>query len=147
MMSKSSVPPIAATLERRAEERNRRDVHRDIAIHRPGRRGASWIGLVLMGAVLSWGASNEGAHAQVASPAPQSTVDPSRQLAPGTKVPNTDIARKSGTLSDKLDAQNGVIHPRRNVDPGMRQPAPRTGAMTVIRPPGSPGAPTRVQPK
>jgi len=52
----------------------------------------------------------------------------------------------SKTLSDKLDQGGGVICPP-NVNPGMKAPAPETGKMPVIPPPGSPGGDPNVQPK
>lgn len=62
-------------------------------------------------------------------------------------VPNTDVGNGSGSLSDKLNATNGVIHPEGTVDPGMQKPAPATGTMPIIPPPGSPGGEPGVQPK
>ena len=47
-------------------------------------------------------------------------------------APDTDIAKKNGTLSDKLNATSGVIHPDSQVDPGMQKRAPATGTMPVI---------------
>lgn len=73
-----------------------------------------------------------------------------QSAAPGTAVPDTDVSRKTGTLSEKLSDTNGVIHPQGSVDPGMQKEAPATGTMPVIPPPGSPGSPggaTGVQPK
>jgi hypothetical protein len=52
----------------------------------------------------------------------------------------------SKTLSEKLDQGAGVICPP-DVDPGMKAPAPETGKMPVIPPPGSPGGNPQVQPK
>ena len=52
----------------------------------------------------------------------------------------------SKTLSEKLDQSGGVICPP-DVDPGMKAPAPETGKMPVIPPPGSPGGNPQVQPK
>jgi hypothetical protein len=52
----------------------------------------------------------------------------------------------SKSLSDKLDRGGGVICPP-DVDPGMKTPAPETGKMPVIPPPGSPGGDPKVQPK
>lgn len=52
----------------------------------------------------------------------------------------------SKTLSEKLDQSGGVICPP-DVDPGMNAPAPETGKMPVIPPPGSPGGNPQVQPK
>jgi hypothetical protein len=62
-------------------------------------------------------------------------------------APDTDIARKKGDLSDKLNSTNGVIHPEGTVDPGVLKPAPDKGAMPIIPPPGSPGGNPDVQPK
>jgi hypothetical protein len=52
----------------------------------------------------------------------------------------------SKTLSEKLDQGGGVICPP-NVDPKIKAPAPDTGKMPVIPPPGSPGGGPKVQPK
>jgi hypothetical protein len=52
----------------------------------------------------------------------------------------------SKSLSDKLDQGAGVICPP-DVDPGMKTPAPETGKMPVIQPPGTPGGDPKVQPK
>ncbi len=62
-------------------------------------------------------------------------------------IPHTDMEKKKGDLSDKLNSTNGVIHPDKNVDPGIRRPAPATGATPVIPPPGSPGGAQNVEPK
>jgi hypothetical protein len=57
-------------------------------------------------------------------------------------------ANSSGqNLSDKLSQSNGVICPPTNVDPNIKAPAPDTGKMPVIPPPGSPGGNPNVQPK
>lgn len=61
--------------------------------------------------------------------------------------PATDVGAGQGTLSDKLSDTGGVIHPRDGVDPKMQKPAPSTGTTPVIRPPGSAGSGTDVQPK
>jgi hypothetical protein len=60
---------------------------------------------------------------------------------------NTDLSKKNGDLSDKLNKSNGVIHPDDAVDPKMQRPAPATGEMPVIPPPGAPGGAPGVQPK
>ena len=62
-------------------------------------------------------------------------------------APNTDLSKKSGDLSDKLNSTNGVIRPESNIDPGMRKPAPVEGSTPIILPPGSPGGPQGVEPK
>lgn len=67
--------------------------------------------------------------------------------APHAPAPPTDISKKPGNLSDKLNRNNGVIHPEGDIDPAMRKPAPPTGATPVIPPPGAPGGDTTIQPK
>lgn len=56
--------------------------------------------------------------------------------APGPTVPGP---RPGETLSDQLQRSDGVIPPPQNLDPDMHKPAPDTGTMPVIPPPGSPG--------
>ncbi len=51
-------------------------------------------------------------------------------------APKTDLQNKKGDLSEKLDQSKGVIHPQKEVDPGMEKKAPRVGDMPVIKPPG-----------
>jgi len=71
-----------------------------------------------------------------------------------TSAQAPDVAQKpcaepgdsSRTLSDKLNEGGGVICPP-NVDPSIKAPAPETGKMPVIPPPGSPGGDPKVQPK
>ncbi len=62
-------------------------------------------------------------------------------------APKTDLQNKKGDLSDKLDQSRGVIHPQKDVDPGMEKKAPAVGDMPVIKPPGAPGSGTNAQPK
>jgi hypothetical protein len=62
-------------------------------------------------------------------------------------VPDTDLSRKNGDLSDKLNSTNGVITPEGDIDPAMRKPAPAEGATPVIPPPGGPGGRQGVEPK
>ena len=74
-------------------------------------------------------------------------------LASGTIVsaqapdsrPCTPQERSNKTLSQELST-NGVICPP-DIDPGMKAPAPNTGKMPVIPPPGTPGGDPNVQPK
>jgi hypothetical protein len=68
------------------------------------------------------------------------------QAPSGAQQPCSQPNDPSKTLSDKLDQGGGVICPP-NVDPGMKTPAPETGKMPVIPPPGSPGGDPKVQPK
>jgi hypothetical protein len=60
--------------------------------------------------------------------------------------PCASSSGSSGDLSNKLSRSNGVICPP-DVDQGMKAPAPNTGKMPVIPPPGSPGGDQSVQPK
>jgi hypothetical protein len=68
------------------------------------------------------------------------------QTPSGDQKPCAQPGDSSKTLSDKLDQGGGVICPP-NVDPGIKTPAPETGKMPVIPPPGSPGGDPKVQPK
>jgi hypothetical protein len=53
----------------------------------------------------------------------------------------------SKTLSQQLAQSNGVICPPPYIDQGMKKPAPPSGTMPVIPPPGSAGGNPNVQPK
>jgi hypothetical protein len=81
----------------------------------------------------------------------QSTAQPIDKIpektAPNSDPPKTDLSKQGGNLSDKLNATDGVIHPEGAVDPNMQKPAPSTGSMPVIHPPGSPGGAPNVEPK
>lgn len=64
-------------------------------------------------------------------------------------APATDI-QGSGTLSDKLSATSGVIHPKADVDPDIKVAPPSSegsATMPVIPPPGTPGGDQTVKPK
>jgi hypothetical protein len=78
-------------------------------------------------------------------PDPKTTVP--EKVAPPLKDETTGTIKEGGNLSKQLNASDGVIHPPANVDPEMRVPAPNTGTMPVIPPPGSPGGNPRVDPK
>ena len=101
------------------------------------------------------------AHAQ----APASPATPPAQTAPpaasqrtncvpmspdgtGTKAKDgTTVGQSNEALGDKLARSDGTLCPPSNVDPEMRAPAPETGKMPVIPPPGSPGGDPSVRPK
>jgi hypothetical protein len=68
------------------------------------------------------------------------------QASSGSNTPCAKPGDPSTTLSDKLSQGGGVICPP-DVDPGIKAPAPETGKMPVIPPPGSPGGDPNVQPK
>ncbi|HZP75889.1 MAG TPA: hypothetical protein VFB45_07100 [Pseudolabrys sp.] len=90
------------------------------------------------------------AHSAWAQNAQQPNMDAkgcagAEQLKPGEQggPPQTE---GSGNLSDKLARSNGVLCPP-NVDPNITTPAPETGRMPVIPPPGTQGGNPSVQPK
>ena len=60
-------------------------------------------------------------------------------------APKTDLSNQSGSLSEKLKRNNGVIRPEGAVDPKMEKEAPDTGTTPVIPPPG--GSNGGAQPK
>jgi hypothetical protein len=69
------------------------------------------------------------------------------EAAPKSGVPiNPDHGE---SLSDKLDAGEGVIKPKPGVDPGIVKaaPVPDPRSMPVIPPPGTPGGPPGPQAK
>ena len=89
-------------------------------------------------------------QAQTSPPAP----DRAAGCAPTQTTPQGNIAPKDTTtgqaqapLGDKLAQSDGVLCPPPGVDPQMRAPAPETGTMRVIPPPGSPGGDPTVRPK
>jgi hypothetical protein len=67
---------------------------------------------------------------------------------PAPATPQTPNATDgtAANLSETLAQSDGVICPP-NVDPDMKTPAPDTGKMPVIPPPGSPGGNQNIQPK
>lgn len=62
-------------------------------------------------------------------------------------APPSDVSRQGGSLSTKLNATSGVIHPEGGVDPGMQKTAPSTGKMPIVPPPGTAGGQPDVIPK
>lgn len=88
-----------------------------------------------------------GANAQTANPnMPDTRTTVPEKIDP----PQTSVSgNPNQPLSDKLERSEGVIAPRGNIDPGLTKtaPAPDSGAMPVIRPPGEPGGDQSVQPK
>ena len=58
--------------------------------------------------------------------------------APGKPEPTPAAPLSSApseNLSEKLNRSNGVIHPK-EVDPTIEKPAPKTGDLNVVPPPG-----------
>ena len=89
--------------------------------------------------------------AQTAPPSPTRTTNcaPMREAPrPGVVVPEgTTTGQANEPLGDKLARSDGVLCPPAGVDPEMHAPAPDTGNMPVIPPPGSPGGDPSVRPK
>jgi hypothetical protein len=70
---------------------------------------------------------------------------PGEKTPAGAAAPKTDLDNKKGDLSNKLDENNGVVHPQGSVDPGMeKKPPPTAGDTPVIKPPTDD---SNVQPK
>ena len=107
--------------------------------------------LIWSAAFAAWSAA---AVAQAPIRPPQApNMPPSDQVIPEKIEPqgpsSTGTVGSGATLSEKLEASEGVIRPRENVDPGITAPAPvpDPGTTPVIRPPGSPGGNQSVVPK
>ena len=91
---------------------------------------------LVLGAILALGAPVAGLGASSSDQPPSAA-----------QLPRTNLSDQHGSLSDKLDADNGVIRPKGRVDPAMAKSPPATGSMAVIPPPGSPDGQKGVQPK
>jgi hypothetical protein len=105
---------------------------------------------ILIVAVLATGGFT-ATWAQTPSLQQQAPNMPPLDRMPAEKVaPNEPSATGStGTLSDKLEATEGVIRPPTTATPDMTVPAPvpNPGTTPVIPPPGSPGGNQSIQPK
>ena len=91
-----------------------------------------------------------------AETAPPNAERGSQNCVPTQAVPNGGTIAPRGnsttgqapeTLGDRLAKSDGVLCPPTGIDPGMHTPAPNTGSMQVIPPPGSPGGDPTVRPK
>jgi len=69
--------------------------------------------------------------------------------SPGTTTGSgeQDKSQPREDLSDRLARSDGTICPPAAVDPEIHLPAPETGKMPVIPPPGSPGGDQNVRPR
>ena len=99
------------------------------------------------------GAMTAAASAQTPIRPPQApNMPPTDQVVPEKIEPKepsgTGAVGSGGSLSEKLEATDGVIKPR-NIDPEITAPAPvpNPGTTPVIPPPGSPGGDQSVVPK
>lgn len=75
-------------------------------------------------------------------PAPQNTVPEKIEPGPGETRSGESTGSTGGTLSDKLQASDGVITPPAGISPEMtvRPPVADPGTTRVIPPAGTPGS-------
>jgi hypothetical protein len=105
----------------------------------------------MAGAVLFVAAATAAAQINGAPPRDPKACAPNNGghvAPPGAPPPHapSETTGSGENLSDKLARSHGVLCPP-NVDPDIRAPAPNTGKMPVIPPPGGPGGDPDVQPK
>ena len=82
------------------------------------------------------------------SPQPDTKAcNPGERLQQSESGPKAPASTTGENLSDKLARTDGVICPPANAGVDMKVPAPETGKMPVIPPPGSPGGDQSVRPK
>ena len=93
-------------------------------------------------------ATGSAALAQAPVPQQAPNMPAPKETIPEKIAPN-DPSTTGATLSEKLEASDGVIKPPANMDPEITVPAPvpNPGTTPVIPPPGSPGGNTTVGPK
>jgi hypothetical protein len=108
----------------------------------------------LIGLAALFGITGASAVAQTPIRPPQApNMPPTNQVIPEKIKPEgpstTGTVGSGATLSDKLEATDGVIRPPANVDPEITAPAPvpNPGTTRIIPPPGSPGGDQSVVPK
>jgi hypothetical protein len=99
------------------------------------------LALALSGVLLAGAA---GAQTSDKREPPPTEPPPTAQPAP---LQNGEGSGNS--MSDRLSKSEGVIRPKRDVDPEMKQETPPSGpnSMPVIPPPGTPGGDQNVKPK
>ena len=83
-----------------------------------------------------------GLALSAAAPAVAQTSAPAETVRP---APGRDATGSTGTLSDKLEATDGVIRPPAGISPDIatKPPVPDPGTTTVIRPGTIPQQPAR----
>lgn len=76
-----------------------------------------------------------GCLATAAAPAvAQVPLEPAPGQVPPDRVAPSPPSSGDGSLSDQLDATDGVIQPPAGIDPGLVKPPPAGGATPVIPP-------------
>ena len=108
----------------------------------------------LIGFAALFGMMGAAAIAQTPIRPPQApNMPPTDQVIPEKMKPEepsvTGTVGPGSTLSEKLEATEGVIRPPSNLDPAITAPAPvpNPGTTPIIPPPGSPGGDQSVVPK
>jgi hypothetical protein len=108
----------------------------------------------LMWSAVLCGSMSATALAQTPIRPPQApNMPPTDQVIPEKIEPkepsSTGAVGPDSTLSEKLEATDGVIRPPSDISPDMRVPAPvpNPGTTPVIPPPGSPGGNQGVVPR
>ena len=111
------------------------------------------IPVLIWSAALSGGLSAAAVAQTPLRPQQAPNMPPTDQVIPEKiepkEPPATGSTGPGATLSEKLEATDGVIRPPTNIDPGITAPAPvpDPGTTRVIPPPGSPGGPPGAVPK
>ena len=87
--------------------------------------------------------------ASAATASPDDATPPTQPNDEHGVRPSEGTSAPRGDLSDQLSRSGGVIKPRTDIDPGMRQTPPDPGpqSMPVIPPPGAAGDRLDVKPK
>jgi hypothetical protein len=101
------------------------------------------------GATAAWSQSPNALQQQAPNMPPMSQM-PAEKVEPGGPSSSEPSGTGStGTLSDRLQASDGVIRPPETGAADMRvaPPVPDPGTTPVIRPPGSPGGNQALDPK
>ncbi len=106
--------------------------------------------LLLSGVLIAFsGVAGAQAPPSPATPPAQTALPPARttNCAPMPPQQGATTGQRAEPLTDKLARSDGVLCPPAGIDPEIRAPAPETGTMRVIPPPGSPGGDPTLRPK
>jgi hypothetical protein len=94
-------------------------------------------------------ATSPGPMAQTRPVAPRTDTPQSERTGPQDPRSTGSTRPTNETLSERLEATDGVIRPPANIAPDMtvRPPVPDPGTTPVIPPPGSPGGDPSIEPR
>jgi len=106
------------------------------------------LSILMAGGLTPAWAQNPNVLNQQAPNMPPPQQMPAEKIEPADPS-STGSTGSTGTLSDKLQASDGVIRPPETATPDMTvtPPVPNPGTTRVIPPPGSPGGNPSVDPK